>query len=299
MKLHRLVLVGLLAAPALLTAQERITISSTPRPGQVLATHTTMEMATEFAPDASVDAPPPAALPKMNMVMTTSITGTMTVGVPDEQGRYEAHVTMDDVSSKMTMNGQPASFNLPANLLNGQTMTFTYNRDGQVTDVANSAVTPAMTDVAETVKKLITNVAGFASPVTLAIGETSTRPVNFALPIPGSASGSLGMTGDLRMTLVSITAEGADRIAHLTTTTTSQVTGLASTPSHGGGDSGMAMQMSGDGTIDMNIDRGIVKSMQSQTTFAMAMPLPGKAAASMPPLQMRGTMKMSSTTEAR
>jgi len=97
---------------------------------------------------------------------------------------------------------------------------------------------------------------------------------------------------------VSITPEGADRIAHLTTTMTSQVTGLAAPASTDSG-SGMTVQMSGNGTIDMNIDRGFAKSMLTQGTFDTTMRMPGKLGASMPPMQMHGTLKMSATTESQ
>jgi hypothetical protein len=294
MTLHRWLLVGLLASPALLAAQERITISAAPRSGQVLFTHTTMEMAMDVAPDASADAAPPVAFPKMNMVMTTSIAGTTTVGVPDETGRYEARVAMDDVSTKMTLNGQPAPFSLPANPLSGQTVTFTYDRDGRAVDIA----TPGMDAAFETAKKMITNVAGITSPVTLAVGETSTLPTHFSIPMPAGAAGSLAMTGDIRITLVSITAEGADRIAHLTTTVTSQMSGPHSGASTGS-EPGMNMEMSGDGTIDMNVDRGFAKSTQMQIAIATTLTMPGKLGASMPPMQMHGTMKISATTEPR
>ena len=248
----------------------------------------------DIAPDTAADAPPPVAFPKMNMAMTTLVAGTTTVGVPDEQGRYEARVAMDDVSTKMTMNGQPAPFSLPPNALSGQVVTFTYNRDGKMVDMA----APGMDAAVETIKKMITNVAGITSPVTLAIGETSTLPMNFSLPVPAGAAGSLGMTGDVRITLVSITPEGADRIAHLTTTITSQMSGSRPDASTGG-ESGMTMQMSGDGTVDMNVDRGFTKSTQMQIAIATTMALPGKLGASMPPMQMHGTMKISATTEPR
>jgi hypothetical protein len=293
MRIHGLLVVGLLASPALLTAQERITIGLAPRAGQVLSTRTTTEMVMDVAADASADPPLAAALPKMNLLMTSSFSGTTTVGVPDEQGRYEARVSIDDVSIKMTMNGQPAPFDLPPSPLNGQTITFTYNRDGRLVDMA----APGMDAMVETVKKMITNVAGLVSPVTLAIGETSTVPTDFSLPVPGGA-GALGTTGEMQMTLVSITPEGADRIAHLTTTMTSQVTGVpGSTP--GGALPGMTVQISGTGTLDMNLDRGIATSVQAQATYDTVMALPGKLGASMPPMHMHGTMKMSATTESR
>jgi hypothetical protein len=293
MKLHRLLLVGLLASPALLTAQERVTISSAPRSGQVLSTHSTMEMAMDLAPpDTGADAAPPVAFPKMNMVMTTLTAGTTTVGAPNEEGRYEARSTMDDVSTKMMMNGQPSPISLPANPLIGQVVTFTFNRDRQMVDMA----VPGIETLVDTVKKMVLDVAGLASPVTLAIGETSTRPTNFSFPMPAGAAGSLGITGDMRITLVSITPEGADRIAHLTTTVASQMTGSGLGATTGSGP-GMTMQLSGDGTMDVNVDRGFTKSMQTQYTFDTTMRMPGKLGASMPPMQMHGTMKMSATTE--
>jgi hypothetical protein len=291
---HRWLLVGLLSASVPAAAQERITISATPRSGQVLLTHTTMEMAMDVAPDATRDGAPAVALPKMNMVLSTSVTGTTTVGVPDEQGRYEARVAMDDISTRMTMNGQPAPFSLPANPLSGQTVTFAYDRDGRMVDMA----APGMDGALETVKKMIMNVAGITSPVTLAVGETATLPTNFSFPMLGGATGSLGMTGEIRITLVSITPDGADRIAHLTATVTSQMSGPHAGASTGG-EPGMTLQMSGDGTVDMNVDRGFARSTEMQIAIATTLAMPGKLGASMPPVQMHGTMKIAATTEPR
>jgi hypothetical protein len=291
MKLHRLLLVGLLASPALLAAQERITMGMTPRFGQVLSSRTTLAMVTDIAPNMGADTPP-IEFPRMKMEMTMVTAATTTIGVPDEQGRYEATVAVDEMSNTITMNGQPAPFPVPTSALSGTTITFTYDRDGKIVD----AKAPGMDAMIDMVKKMILNVAGLASPVSLAIGETSTVATTFSLPLPGG-TGPLS-TAEMRMTLVSITPEGADRIAHLTTTTTSRVAGL-SAPGPAGSDAGVTMEMSGTGTLDVNLDRGFAKSVQTEGTFDTAMALPGKPGTSMPPMRMHGTMKMSATTESR
>ncbi len=109
-------------------------------------------------------------------------------------------------------------------------------------------------------KQMLTTVMSTPAPLTLAVGETTTVPDPLKAPlsaaaVPG-AIGEFAITGETRYTLTSITFDGADRIAHLTTTRS--VTFSRGSSAGPGSDVTFEERISGDGTLDVNIDRGIV-----------------------------------------
>jgi len=209
MRLHRLLVVGLLVSRVALAAQtDPVTIRVTPAPGQVLHSRMTLEMTMGFESDG--DAPPPLAKPAhatMNIEMTT------TVGTPDEQGRYQAHGTIEAASMVLTIDGQTRPLENSMSKLEGIDMTITYAADGRVIDMTTTPALPG----ADVVKTMLTGVTGLEAPVSLTVGETVTRPFAFSTLLASSANQGMGMSGNQQLTLVSIAPDGADRIAHVTT----------------------------------------------------------------------------------
>jgi hypothetical protein len=85
MKLSRLLIVALLVVAPVRAAQpERITVRMTPAPNQTFHTRTSQEISMEMSPD------PTAATSDVNATMTIAMGQTVTIGAPNEQGRYDA-----------------------------------------------------------------------------------------------------------------------------------------------------------------------------------------------------------------
>ena len=92
----------------------------------------------------------------------------------------------------------------------------------------------------------------------------------------------MGIQAETRYTLTSVTFDGADRIAHLTSHTTTTIGRGSPSPAPGGSPSALAMTMTGDGKSDVNVDRGIVLHAEQQATIEATMGGP-------PPISERRT----------
>ncbi len=234
------------------------------------------------------EAPPSVPNLAMKLDMTMSMTSTIEVGAADEQGRVEARITYDDVTFETTMNGQPAPMPSPRDQIAGRAMTIVYDRDGQMVDF-KADVPDAMFI---TLKPMMSNMFGATGSLRLAVGETVTRTVEFPLPVPNG--GAMGTpTFQILFTLTSVTLEGADHIAHLTTALTSQMN-PPDTPASDAA-AAIAMRMTGTGTMDVNVERGVVKSGEQRMTIDATIqgsdpttPTPG--------MRMHGTVKVSQAT---
>jgi hypothetical protein len=98
-----------------------------------------------------------------------------------------------------------------------------------------------------------------------------------------------------RFTLSSVTPEGADRIAHLATAIAAQMNQPLSGP--GGAAPAMDMRMSGGGTMDVNVERGLIKSSEQHITIDATMGRPADGTAPVPAMRMHGTVTISQSTE--
>jgi hypothetical protein len=285
MRLHRLLAVGLLVFPVVLAGQaDTVTLRIVPTPGQVLHSRMTLEMTMGF--ETAGDLPPGLTKPThatMNIDMTT------TVGTPDEQGRYQAHGMIDAASMVLTIDGQARPLENSLGKLVGTDMTMTYAADGRMLDIATTPALPG----ADVVKTMLTGATGLDAPVSLTVGETVTRPFAFSTLIASSANQGVGMSGEQQLTLVSIAPDGADRIAHVTTKLSSSASfqPAATGP-------GAPFAMAGTGTMDVNVDRGIVTRLEQHMDMTSALPMPTAATQpSMP--RMHAVVTMTMTTESR
>lgn len=273
------------AGSALLAAQaEPLTIRLAPAPNQTIR----MRMAQETSMD--VEPTDPATSPNlaMKLGMTMSMATTTETGAADEQGRVEARMTFDDVTFETTMNGQPAPMPPPRAQFAGRVFTFVYDREGQMVDFKADAADPIFVAL----KPMMSNMLGATGSLRMAVGDTVTRTIEFPLAVP--SGGALGSpTFEMRFTLNSVTSEGADHIAHLTTAMTGQMNPSASPSS--GATAAIAMQMTGTGTMDVNVERGVVKRGEQRMTIDATI---GSADRTTPAgMRLRGTMKMSQTLE--
>jgi hypothetical protein len=233
-----------------LSAQgERITVRMAPTPNQTLHVRTTQETVTEAQSPAG-DSPFPA------VTMSMVIESTSTVGAADRDGSYTAKMTVDRMSVTGAMNGKPMTLPAMFDETLRPVITWSYDRDGKVLDVAADGLPAASADG---IKQFMARAMGSMAPITLAVGESVTVPAALSLPI-GSPSAPIEMSAETRYTLTSVTFDGAERIAHLTTRMTTTISRRTDAPA----DSPPALDLTvtGDGKSDVNIDRGIVVHME-------------------------------------
>ena len=264
-----------LSASGASAQSERITVRLAPMPGQVFRMRASQQVAMNGEPDAAAASGP--AMPALAMSMTSTLEYTMTTSAANEQGRYEARIVCDSADTTMLINGQ--AMPVPFGQTVGQVFTVAYDGSGTPVEITGGSEQGATA----TARQFLQGLFGQTKPLVLAIGETVTQPMNVALPMPGPVDSTMTIEG--RFTLQSVSSAGGDRIAHLTTTST-----VAFTPSApGASPTGMTMGMSGEGTMDVNIDRGFaIASEQAMTIDGLI--TPGSAA---PAMRMHGTVKTS------
>ena len=273
----------LLAITALVVAPqaERITIRVAPSPNQVVRMRASQEVTMTGEPEDAAGGTP--ATPGMAMAMTSSFDYTMTVGQPNEQGRYEARIVCDSADATMTLNGQ--AMPIPLSQTAGAVFTIVYDADGRSVDIAGGSEAGATWSV----RQFLQGVLGESTTLTLAVGETVTRPMTLSIPIPGPASLSSDVTVAAAYTLQSVTSVGGARIAHLTTSSAATFT----PKSAGASPVTMGMKMSGEGTADMNLDLGLSTASVQVMTIDGVM-TPGSSGPALSSIRMRGTVKTSS-----
>lgn len=279
-----LALSSLLAPAALISAQsERVTVHMAPAPNQTLHLRTTqdMVMTTETGGDGS--APSPAMAVNLHSVIDT----TSAVGPTDNDGHYAARMTIDRIVATSTMNGRELPLPMVTTQAATPEITFSYDDQGKVIDVAledSSGGAPA-----EMLKQIMTRAFATVAPMTLSVGESVTVPtaLNLALPA-GGPTVPMGIEGETRYTLTSVTFDGADRIAHLASHTTGTISPGSASPVPAGSPFPLAMTMTGDGKSDVNVDRGIVLHAEQQATIEASMRRPATGQ-QVPNMRMHGT----------
>lgn len=288
---RRFLAIPLLVVPAALFAgqAERLTIRLVPAPNQTLHLRTAMEMNMTMTPDPSADTA--RSMPQMTSSMTMTAEHTTTVGPTDEHGHYGARVVCDSASHTAMLNGKPAPIpSGAADRVLEQVMTFSYDDQGKMLDVATEGggLDPAL---AGSLKQMLTAALAAAPPITLSVGESVTVPTQVNIPMPSAAAGTLSNSGEMRYTLRSVTFDGADRIAHLATASNNAITSSAVAA---GAIPGVASDMRtvSEGTMDVNVDRGIVLHSETRTTLDGSTRVEGGQIA-VPPMRIHGTITLS------
>jgi hypothetical protein len=284
MKLRLFALSSLILPAALAGAQtDRVTVRMAPAPNQTLHLRTTQD--TEMTTEAEAAAGSDTSIPPMTMSVRTVVDTTSAVGPTDNDGRYRARMTIDTISATATMNGREMPLPTLATDAAKQVITFSYDENGKVIDVSAGDSTGAAIDAA---RQILMRAFATVAPMTLAVGESVTLPTALNLPMPsGGPAVPMGVTGKTRYTLTSVTFDGADRVAHLTSHTTST---MSQEPSSAPAGPAVAfdMTMTGDGKSDVNVDRGIVVHAEQRSTIEGTMRA-GKSGPAMQNMHVRGT----------
>jgi hypothetical protein len=265
---------------------EKITLGITPKPGQTIHYTATQEISVQITPDAAPGTTEPAA-PPMKMAGKTLLGYTLVAGAASPQGQVTSQMTFEKATSELSINGTPFPAGDAMGQMVGQTLTVVFGMDGNVVDVTAPGTSK---ESAELVKRLFTEMYRYFPTMSLSVGEATTRPLSVALPLPIPGIGPVTIDGHLTTKLVSLEAEGAERLASCeqsydaSFTRPSDAAGAAATPAPA-----FDMTMRGNATAQINVDRGVVKASQLESTFdgAFASPLGGADA---PKLKLHGVM---------
>jgi hypothetical protein len=277
---RRLLTIAWLIVPAASVAAQTnpITVLMGPAPNQTL--HLRATEVVDMTIEAEPAQPPTPAFERRETHVTVSVELTSTVGPTDDRGRYEAHVVCDRAASTATINGNPVpTSNLKADEMVGRAFTIRYGEHNEFrTLLAEVAPDPEIAAFTE----LVTDALSIAIPPALSVGETVTERGAFSLARPatyGDTDTRLIPTGNTRYTLNAITFDGADRIAHLTMKSGGTVTFAPGTPVPGAGPpASTTVQVRGEGTSEVNLDRGLVLRHEQRVPTETSRQVQGRSA---------------------
>ncbi len=286
-----ILLVLVIGAQGLRAQEDRAVVRLTPKPNQAFKCETVQEMEM----DATMDGVPQTTGPvSMKMVNRTVIDFTEKTGAPKEEGRIDADVTYDKISSDKILNGKPMP---PDNLgvqLVGKTITFIYDRDGRVTDVR---VPPDIDLSAETLKQMMNSLQGNLPSGEMTIGDTASTPFSMPLPIPTPGLAALNATGEARYKLVALEKEGADLIAKLDQVVEAGLVTTVDLPlTKGTAKVSIDFKVSGTGGLQLNLTRGVLKTSEQHLAIdGDTKMISDSTETPSGTLKLHGTSKMTST----
>jgi hypothetical protein len=245
--------------------------------------------------DATMDGVPQTSGPvSMKMSNKTVFDFTEKTGASKDQGKIDADVTYDKITSDKILNGKPMP---PDNLgvqLVGKTITFTYDKDGRVTDVR---VPPDIDLSADTLKQMMNSLQGNLPAGEMAIGDTTSTPFSMPLPIPTPGLTALNATGQARYKLVALEKEGADVIAKLDQVVEAGLVTTVNLPlAKGAAKVSIDFKVSGAGGLQLNLTRGIMKMNEQSLAIDGDMKMTSDSTETPTgTLKLHGTSKMTST----
>jgi hypothetical protein len=284
--------IGLVCLDGLLPAQtEKVTISLAPRSGQTVHYVAIQDITMEIVPD--VPAGQPSLIPTMKLAGKTTLAFTETSGSPDPQGRVTAVLTYEQANGEMSVNGvtMPVTASLPD--LVGKTLILVFGADGKLADVT---APPEMTAALGPARQFITDLFKLMPAAALAIGETTTTPFSIPLPVPVPGGVPIVLEGQVKTTLVSVDADGDDHLAKCDQAFEAAMAPQApSDPASGTMRPSIDMKMLGTGKLQFNVDRGVMKSNESETTVDGVLSFGGSGATALPSAKIHGTIKAALT----
>jgi hypothetical protein len=229
--------------------------------------------------------------PPMKIEGKTAMAYTLVTGAPNAQGQMTSQLTYDQVSGELSVNGTQFPAGDALSRMAGQTMTVVYGADGTIVDVLSPA---EQKETAAAVKTLLTEMSKYFPTVSLAVGESVTQPLSVALPLPVPGMGPLTIDGQVTTKLVSLEGDSADRLANCEQTYEAAFKPPAGAPAAAGAAATppptFDLMMRGRATLQINVDRGFVKTSQMETIFDGSFPSP-LGGADAPKLKLHGVMK--------
>ena len=275
----------LAAPPAVVAQADKISIRMAPRPGQTVRMTSAMEADIDISIDGAA-APPGVMAMKMVMRMMAGMTQKTGAAKPD--GTLDAEITYDQFRIEMSINGQtmPADFDNP---LTGKAVVFTYNQMGDIVRV--QGMPDGLPE--DMFRQLMGSMFGNLPAAALAVGETTTAPMDFTLPLPVPGAAAMKLTGETRLTLVSVDKDAPGRSATFTSTTAGGIVSDSGSPD-GQGKPAFDLDLRGEGAYVINLDTGLLRSNIVTSSVNGKMKAAGPAS---PGMTMRGTIRLSLTSD--
>lgn len=273
MKRSLLVAVAI-AVPVLVSAQsDRIPIRVAPTPNQTAHGTMVFDMAFNLTIDG---APPnvPAPPGPMALAMKMTMAHSLAVGARDDDGNVSAHLTIDDATYTVSMNGTTMPAPNPSAAWKSIDATFVFDSNGTVSSLSTPSDSPVPAPVRQAIESMMQSL-----PVgTLAVGESMTVPLALNIPLP-MAAGGISTTGRTTITLTSVSNEVGQRIAHYTSESSGRFSGDGASPLGGAGAANTVdMQFTMSGTTDVNLDRGLIQAGNQHGTIEADFHSSGNAA---------------------
>jgi hypothetical protein len=207
-----------------------------------------------------------------------AVTFTQTNGNIGADGKLDAQVTLEALELNEELVGNPRK-GPDTSGVKGRVLVVTFDHSGRLVGIK---VPPDMREVQSRLTQLLAGAYGminFLPPVELEVGEETNSTTELPMRLPGNVSQD-PLRAKTTLTLRRLDKQGNDRIARLqqdiaVDTATSTV------------------QMTGGGTIDVNVDRGFVSSTDTEWKISGTLPAKTTDTAQAPPFY--GSIKLSVT----
>src|SRR5262249_44559145 len=188
---------------------EKISLRLLPRPNQIVRMRMVQQTDVDMSFDSDLSVPATAMVP-VTLGTKTVVEITQKSGPANAQGHIEAEITYEEVSTGLTMNGQAMPASGTSASFIGKKVTVTFDEQGSVLDIK---VTADVGIPEESFRQMLKSMYGNLPAISLAVGETTTVPLDFTLPLPVQGAPPLKMDGDVKHTLASIEKDASGRIA--------------------------------------------------------------------------------------
>lgn len=257
---------------AVVTPQTRISTRPEPKPEQTIHVTTTQELTITLNGVGDTSNAVSGQLRTQALLVYTQVNGRF-----DEQGRMTSQITIDRVDVKQSLSGtakpQP---NLQQ--FQGTSLSAMFDRTGKLVDVK---VPKELQSISSILKQMVAGAYGaltFLPATTMAVGETTTAPSTIPMRLPGGGSPTSPYQTRTVTTLRAVETKGNDRIARFEQRIET--------------DGKTQLDVTGSGTIDVNLDRGFVSASTTEWNF-VGEGSAAAASAKTPPGPFRGTIKVS------
>jgi len=273
---------------------EKIPLRRLPQPNQTIR----MKMVQEMDMAITIEGLPAATGAAAPISVSTKTVTTMTqkTGALDSQGQMESEITVDEATSetKASIPGQtpPASVTNP---MVGKKFTVVLDQQGNIVDSKFPDVPGLPGDL---FNQLIKNLYGNLPTTPIGIGETATAPLDYTIPLPLPGAAPLKMNGEVKYKLLSIDKQGGDRIATIDSTIDGKLVSDLEVQSPAGNiKMNIDFKIDGGGTAVSNLDKGFMKSSESNSNLGGAIHMSGGGNTQLPNMNLRGTIKMTIASE--
>jgi hypothetical protein len=296
---RRLILAVVMACAACLTAiarSEKVSVRMTPQPNQSVRLRMVQEMEVQMSPDAGAG-PAAVAVPAMQMTMKNVVSMRHETGAANKDGTIDAQMVYDEVQIEIALNGQPmpAADATGAGLV-GKKITLTYDKLGNVSKVGIPGDLGSLGPAEAAIRALLESAFNSLPGTPIGVGETTTAPLDMALPLPfpGAGGGALKVDGQVELRLVSIDKDASGRTARFEHVTNGKMVQDLALPAQAAPIKvGFDFTVSGHGTSVKDLDTGVLRSSDTDTTFNGKMSISSDAAGGpqMPAMNLHGKMK--------